>query len=315
MAWRFWHSGPKLPDTPSPEDLEAMRWMAAKRKPVVMLRPRRAQYPLPVGASKMGGRPDLPARVEWPQCPNCAIPLNFIMQLLRRDFPEFPFPARAEQAALFRCPRRRDCGKSDRHIAWHFYGGASSPSLAPRLKPSLPDEPTVIPKHVLKMYADLDGGSLSSETLRIWAPFDPPVPECTFNPVRTGDWPHGYEDSVEWWGETFESFRHRHTSDVEFSKVFDEFTDYCTAREATKIGGFAAWQQGAAYPTCQCGRRKEFFFQLSSQDRDRGPDAGAAADDYRSSDHGIMIGDAGNIYFFMCPACGADSIESNWDCG
>ena len=330
MAWRFWPSGRKLPDKPSPEDVEAMRWMAKKRKPVVLLRPRRATSPLPVGTSKMGGRPDLPVDAEWPQCPYCRVPQNFVMQLFRRDFPEFPFPPRHDLASLFRCPRRRECGgrdyrQADQYTAWRYYTIGDEASLEPRDMPRLPDAPTAYPKHVLQRYAERGESEIPESIQRIWAPYDPPVPECVFDPLRTGDWPLGPEDSTEWWGDVFESFRCRHMDEEDFrsSEVFDEFTDYCTAREATKIGGFAAWQQGARYPTCACGRRKEFVFQLSSRDRDRGPGADAAgdasgnfsADDYRSSDHGIMIGDAGNIYFFICPACGTDGIESNWDCG
>jgi hypothetical protein len=327
MAWRFWPIGRKLPDKPSPEDVEAMRWMAKKRKPVVLLRPRRAESPLSAVASKMGGRPDLPRGAEWPQCPFCRVPLNFVMQLFRRDFPEFPFPPQTDLASLFRCPHRRECGgreyrQADQYTAWRFFNATGDGALVPRDMPRLPDAPTVYPKHVLQRYAEQGRSEIPESIQRIWAPYDPPVPECLLDPLRTGDWPHGYEDSAEWWGEVFENFRRRHTDEegYHFSKVFDEFTDHCTAREATKIGGFAAWQQGARYPTCACGRRKEFFFQLSSRDRDRGPEAEAADnpsvdDDYRSSDHGIMIGDAGNIYFFMCPACGADGIESNWDCG
>jgi hypothetical protein len=29
----------------------------------------------------------------------------------------------------------------------------------------------------------------------------------------------------------------------------------------------------------------------------------------------ILIGDAGNVYFFACPECGPEAMETDWDCG
>ena len=29
--------------------------------------------------------------------------------------------------------------------------------------------------------------------------------------------------------------------------------------------------------------------------------------------HGIMIGDVGNIYYFVCKKCGENTIEPYWD--
>lgn len=42
------------------------------------------------------------------------------------------------------------------------------------------------------------------------------------------------------------------------------------------------------------------------------PEQFLAADNW--SPHHIMIGDLGNIYFYVCKSCGETSIESYWDC-
>lgn len=69
----------------------------------------------------------------------------------------------------------------------------------------------------------------------------------------------------------------------------------------TKVFGYPDYVQGFPYPICNCSKTKEFLFQLSSKEENTG--------------HGILIGDAGNIYWYFCKDCGEKSIESNRDCG
>jgi hypothetical protein len=98
-----------------------------------------------------------------------------------------------------------------------------------------------------------------------------------------------------------EDFGRRHQCDA-----FELFKDYALdvlepffAQCVTKCGGYPSWIQCPQELMCKCGKKKEFFFQLSSD---------------RKS-HGLMICDLGNIYYSVCRECGEKSVESRWDCG
>ena len=303
--------------SPSPDDLRAMAQMAGKSRPVVMLRPRLAESPLPPGTSKMGGSPDLPPDVDWPQCRHCGVPLHFVLQLLRSEFAEFPFPPdeRLDRFLLFRCPCRYQCpeGRATRYIGWQFVGGKGA---VLRRQPDLPPgEPEPIPKGLRESLLKLGGDaeSLDRTLTRQFGPYGQPVTECLFDPLRTHDYPQG-EDRAEWWGDEYLAMYTRLDDPARpaLQAALEAFKSRTENRRGTKIGGFPSWKQCANYPPCACGRSKQFVFQLSSEDR-RPPRTPGAL--FEWSDHGIMIGDVGNVYFFMCAACGTDTIETSWDCG
>jgi hypothetical protein len=88
--------------------------------------------------------------------------------------------------------------------------------------------------------------------------------------------------------------------------------DKYSAINRTKFGGYPSFTQSPFYPTCTCGKTKEFFFQLSSEDLEEGVEFPPPSNKW--SAHGIMIGDVGNVYFYVCKSCGPESIESYWDC-
>jgi hypothetical protein len=89
-------------------------------------------------------------------------------------------------------------------------------------------------------------------------------------------------------GERFERFRARHVNQTtgQPSPVLDDFIERVAAvRAESKVGGFPSWYQHPRYPTCACGRRLEFVFELTSE-----PEAG--------------LDIVGDHYFFACPTCG-----------
>ncbi len=123
------------------------------------------------------------------------------------------------------------------------------------------------------------------------------VPECALNPKAQLDYPSFWEGKADWWGKTFEAFDKKYRKTGEF----DQFCESYTPVEGSKIGGFPSWQQIPDIPACKCGKRREFFFQLASGSKSWG------------EPHEICIGDAGNVYFFLCADCG--TVETRWDCG
>lgn len=55
--------------------------VAAKMLPAVRLVPQPAGDELPLGTTRVGGRPDLPAGARWPRCRRADAPFRFVMQV------------------------------------------------------------------------------------------------------------------------------------------------------------------------------------------------------------------------------------------
>ena len=66
------------------------------------------------------------------------------------------------------------------------------------------------------------------------------------------------------------------------------------AIQNTKLYGYPSYTQRTCYPECNCGKTKEFLFQLSSENIEDGVEFPPKTDNWSS--HGIMIGDIRNIY-------------------
>lgn len=230
--------------------------------------------------SRMGGQPcGLP---KWPSCPTCGVPMNFVLQLFRDEFPQMYFPENRDIFLLFRCPDAHccdedNCSSYDRTTVW-FYVGAAGATEQP-VRPSGPA-------------AD-----------KYW---EKQISEYLFQPVEAADHPSFADACEEWWGEQFTAFADMWSG----SPVYDKFFQRLTNQDGTKIGGFPSWRQRPDFPVCDCGRKKTFFFQLASFY----PEAHVRGKRFSEMEK-ISIDDAGNIYFFRCEACGAESIETRWDCG
>lgn len=247
------------------------------KKPTILLRPHKANQQISNSESKFGGIPNLENFNSYPCCSECETPLNFVFQLYKKDFPTFYFPEETNLFQLFRCPNN-DCpdaySEKYDHKMFTFYSNSSPMTQKELLKPSC-----------------------NLKELEI------EVPDCFLKPLQMDDFPN-YDDFN---GNDFTIIEEKFGEDV--SEKFME--EYC-AIQRTKIGGYPSYTQSPEYPVCSCGKTKEFIFQLSSEDMEDGVENPPPADMW--SPHGIMIGDVGNIYFYVCKSCGKETIESNWDC-
>lgn len=258
----------------SVEDIPEVKPLTKIKRPVTLLKPKKAKNPVPFSVSKMGGTPNLNLFEKWPRCDVCNTPLNFVFQIYKDEFPEFYFPDDASIFLLFRCPNYFCEGAFDGHhdlkMFW-FYGEADT------------DENTIIEKP-----------AHTSEDA------EEQMPDCSFNPIRTIDYPHFEEQSEKW-----EKFEEKYIEDID---IIDEFMSKYQPKIGTKINGFPDWVDTPDYPVCSCGNRKEFFFQLSSEEEEEGEEPPVEWPPYAA-----VIGESGNLYFFVCKKCGAGSIESRWE--
>lgn len=247
------------------------------QKIAIVLNPAKSIHPIDASESKFGGIPNLANFESYPCCDSCNTPLNFVVQLYKKDVPGHYWPENKKLFQLFRCP------KDSCPAAY------SAPYYADR-----------------KMFTYYFADEFFNETLLIPKEldneeFEPRVPDCKLNIEIREDYPH-YED--------FDNV----VTDIErkFGDEFsDLFADTFSPIQRTKAGGYPSYTQSSHNPECECGKHKEFFFQLCSEDTE--PHITNPVPD-NWSPHGIMIGDLGNIYFYVCKDCGEKSIESYWDC-
>ncbi len=68
--------------------------------------------------SKMSGKPNTNHFKDWPLCEECGVPMNFILQLYKKDFPNFHFPDNKNLFQIFSC-RNFDCP----HYDTGYYSG------------------------------------------------------------------------------------------------------------------------------------------------------------------------------------------------
>jgi uncharacterized protein YwqG len=243
-------------------------------KRTTVFHPQISDKPLSPSISKFGGLPNLNNFKCYPCCDVCDTPLNFVVQLYKHDFPEHYFPQGKDLFQLFRCPN------SDCIGAYSDYSD-------------------------LKMfvyYFKNDASKISEITLPSSNPLmEVTVPDCYLKPVTSNDYPMFYDFGDEL----------NDVEDIYGEKLLDYFIDQYESIQRTKTGGWPSFTQSSHYPMCECGKKKSFFFQLSSEDPEVGNE-NSKADHF--SPHQIMIGDLGNIYYYVCEECGEATIESYWDC-
>lgn len=96
-----------------PLTIDLSRRFAVERGHAIRLHPRL----LPQGkrleptASKVGGSFAWPVNDSWPKCDEHDVPLLFVMQLRREEFPQFPFRGDENLVQIFFCLRYHDEGE------------------------------------------------------------------------------------------------------------------------------------------------------------------------------------------------------------
>ena len=252
------------------------------KKSTTLLQPHKSGHEVSWTESKFGGYPNMESFKEYPKCDVCKCSLNFVFQLYKKDFPEFYFPGDANIFQLFRCPNEKckfflSSAVSDRKM-FHYYSKVNC----------------------IKNNVFVKNKNVAND-------IEPEVPDCYLKPIKTFDYPY-YDNYKELdLAKLDEKFKYQ---------LGNEQIEKYATKPQTKLGGYPSYIQDSYYLKCNCGRIKEFLFQFSSDERENSNDVNYD-DEYNCShrsDHGIMMGDVGIIYYFICFHCGEKSIESVWDC-
>jgi hypothetical protein len=259
--------------------------------------------------SSVGGPLLWPVDEPWPMCDGPVAydhypdgpgepeaPLVPVVQLMAEDVPELPFPDGTDVLQVLWCPFDHD------------------PFCAPR------------PQVRWRRRAAVGAGRSSMPAPDVES--DPRrVPEpCVIDPERVVEYP-GYDLPDAVWSQIRDAVQR-----VERDTGWDYETDLAVA-SGIKVGGYPGWTQSPQWPTCACGVTMEHLLTVTGWEFSRGDErrwipvedrpamAGwhwEVANDqpWRGlrSPTGMMLGDAGGIYLFVCVRCPTRPFDHRFDC-
>ncbi|WNI23240.1 DUF1963 domain-containing protein [Streptomyces sp. ITFR-16] len=291
---------------PRPLDVEALfPEVAAFRKETVRLHPR-AGNPGP-GDSSMGGPVRWPRAEAWPHCEDDhprtdlapakgsgPLPLVPVLQLYAADVPELPFPAGTDVLQVLWCPFDHEAGYVPR------------PELYWRDSSACDEEPAVPPRP--------EG-----------APDDYLPDPCVLHPERVTEYPNWDlpDDIAEPLEERFEEIE---------EETGWSYWSHLSVASGAKAGGYPTWTQDPHWPDCPaCGHRMDHLLTINSAEFDGEswrtwlpvedmPATGTVLDlpyEERSRVQrapGLMLGDMGGLYLFVCPHCPDRPYACHADC-
>ena len=286
---------------------EVFPQVAPFARTTVRLHPRRGAPT--ADQSSMGGPLLWPAAEPWPFCAGqgsydhldsgpagAEAPLVPVLQLFAEDVPELPFPADTDVLQVLWCPFDHEPWSSPRpEIRWRRRAGIGVPLAA---MPE-PDE--------------------EADTWYVPGP-------CVLHPERVTEYP-GYDLPDDVWPTISERI-----AEVERETGWAYESDLAVA-SGTKAGGYPGWTQAPDWPACGCGTPMEHLLTVTGWEFSRGDEkrwipledrpamAGwdyDAADDHPWRDvqnpAGLMLGDAGGIYLFVCQSCPGRPFDYRFDC-
>ncbi|MFC4019300.1 hypothetical protein ACFOW4_15315 [Micromonospora sp. GCM10011542] len=259
--------------------------------------------------SSVGGPLLWPADEPWPICvgdgaydhfddaPDPAeVPLVPVAQLFADDISGIPFPEGTDVLQVLWCPFDHD--------------------------------PWSAPRPELRWRRRADIGALLTTMPAPHQDADPEyVPDpCVVDPEPVTEYPtHDLPDEVR-------SQIRRTMQQLEADTGWEYETDLAVA-SGIKVGGYPGWTQSPDWPVCTCGAPMEHLLTVATCEFSRGDErrwipleerpamAGwgfDSADDHPwraiQNPAGLMLGDAGGIYLFVCASCPDRPFDYRFDC-
>lgn len=299
-AYRMRHT-PK----PSVDLASAIPDLAPLARTTVRLHPRRGERAS--DHSKLAGEFMWPADEPWPECEEHACPLITVLQLRRDDVPELGFRGDSDLFQLLWCP-------NDHETIDPYYAPASRVFWRKR--------------------ADIRAALTSMPAVGANEEFYVPVP-CVLHPERVTEYPDIFVmrysfpalyKKIQTCAQLQDALKT--VPDSGFTAGEQLYHYWFSVASGTKVGGHPDWIQDPAPPDCRCGRQMEFLLTIASVECDGGtwrrwvPDEDRhvwTGDDYDARDLAaspadLLLGDAGNLNYFVCRNCEDWPIESVFQC-
>ena len=292
---------------PSPVDMaRVFPELVPFARTTIRLHPRRGA-PTAVQSS-IGGPLLWPADEPWPTCegiepedhfdePGLAeVPLVPVAQLLADDVPDLPFPSGTDVLQVLWCPFDHEPWDVPRpQLRWRRRA-----DIGPRLATMPPPDVEASARYL-------------------------PGP-CVIDPEKLTEYP-GYDLPHEVRARIRET---AHRLDANTGWQYD--TDLAVA-SGIKVGGYPGWTQFPDWPVCGCGIVMTHLLTVTGWEFGRGDEkrwvpvedrpAMAGWDLRPREDHpwlmiqnptGLMIGDGGGIYLFVCTSCPGRPLKYRFDC-
>jgi hypothetical protein len=286
---------------------------AALARTTVRLHPRRGEGA--IGESKIGGAISWPSSEEWPICTEHDCPFVAVLQLRAADVPELGFPQGTDLFQLLWCPNDHENARPlyapSAKIYWRRNSGIRSYLAAPSSPTASAAQSDYIPR------------------------------PCILHPERVIEFPDIY-DLAEDRADLVEKLKKsKAVSDVpeSYPCEFDEsdaegcediYQSSLSVADGLKVGGYPYWIQYPEWPQCECGHRMDYLLTVASAEFDGGTwfrwlaredrangkfwDADFETRRAVQSAAGLMLGDMGNINYFICRRCQPWPIEGVFQC-
>jgi uncharacterized protein (TIGR02996 family) len=286
---------------------EVLPELKGRGKVTVRLHPRPGDAP--PDASKIGGAFVWPESEPWPHCPqHGGIPYVCALQLRKEDVPELGFPDGTDLFQLLWCPVQHDdddsfCPKPA--VFWRTRA---------KLKPPFAEPPAP---------AEVEYGHFPKA--------------CVLYPERVTEYPDPSEHDaprVEYDDPAVLAALAVLARIPERGSWYlpddgsDVYQTVLGACDGTKIGGYPDWVQDPNYPRCGCGATMEHLLSFGSREYDGITWARWLPVEDRpalhftewrdreavGSAHGVMFGDAGNMFVFVCRAHREPHVRASMQC-
>ena len=254
--------------------------------------------------SSLGGALLWPAGEPWPTCdqddfdehPDGGAPLVPVLQLFADEVPDLPFVEGTDMLQVLWCPFDHDPWSSPRpELRWRRRS-----TIGTRLEAMPAPHEDADPRYV-------------------------PYP-CVIDPERVVEYPT-FDLPRQVWSQIRDAVRQ-----VETETGWQYDTDLAVA-SGTKTGGYPGWTQPPDWPVCQCGAQMQHLLTVASWEFSRGDEKrwipledrpAMAGWGFNSSvEHpwralqnpaGLMLGDVGGIYVFVCASCPDRPYDYRFDC-
>lgn len=265
--------------------------LAPLARETVRLHPRRGEAAQ--DASKIGGSFIWPADEPWPHCKEHNCPYIPILQLQRGDIPELRFRNGTDLFQLLWCPNNHTTIEP-------LYAPASQ--LFWRKRSDIQATVSFIP-------------TVGEEEYN-------PRP-CILHPERVVEYPSAIVLWYDWpdmWKKIETNVQLQQmleaVTEVDFEDTGMLYDNWLSVAAGTKVGGHPQWIQDPTIPTCRCGNNMDYLLTISSDEFDGGTgvrwlpeedrdvwNSGHTTIDSIRSAADLMLGDAGNLNYFVCRKC------------